>query len=176
MATAARPRPVLPPAEEPAAVPALPADVRHYLEHVAAGRPGSYAHVALLGLRTFDAPGLLRATRRGLRVAALERLQRNLALSAGELESLVDIPARTLARRRADGRLTPEESDRLLRASRLLGRALEVFEGELAAARRWLGSPQPALGGAVPFAVGGSEIGAAEVVALLDRLEHGVFS
>ena len=69
----------------------------------------------------------------------------------------------------------PDESDRLLRASRVFGRALELFEGDPEAARRWLGLPQPALGGATPLAFARTEAGAREVEDLVGRLEHGVF-
>jgi putative toxin-antitoxin system antitoxin component (TIGR02293 family) len=81
----------------------------------------------------------------------------------------------TLHRRKADGRLGPAESDRLVRFARLLGRAIEVMEsGE--AARQWLCSPQFGLGGAVPLEYAGTEVGAREVENLLGRIEHGVYS
>ena len=64
----------------------------------------------------------------------------------------------------------------LLRASRVFGRALELFEGDDAAARRWLSSPQRALGGSKPLSLAGTEVGTGLVEDLIGRLEHGVFS
>ena len=72
--------------------------------------------------------------------------------------------------------LRPDESDRLLRASRLFCRTLEFFEGDEVAARQWLRSPQPAVGGAIPLQLAETEMGTREVEAALDRIEHGVYS
>ena len=81
-----------------------------------------------------------------------------------------------MTRRKRDGRFLPDESDRLLRASRLFGKTLELFETDRDTATEWLTTAQPALGGAVPIDLAKSEVGAREVERLLGRLEHGVFS
>ena len=60
--------------------------------------------------------------------------------------------------------------------SRVFARAIELFEGDDRAARRWLSAPQRALGGAVPLTLAKTEVGAREVERLVGRLEHGVFS
>jgi putative toxin-antitoxin system antitoxin component (TIGR02293 family) len=72
--------------------------------------------------------------------------------------------------------LQPDESDRLLRVSRVFARAIELFEGDDRAARHWLSTPQRALGGAVPLTLAKTKVGAREVERLVGRLEHGVFS
>ena len=59
---------------------------------------------------------------------------------------------------------------------RVLGKALELFEGDSRAAERWLSSPKAGLGGAAPSEFAKTEAGAREVEALIGRLEHGVFS
>jgi putative toxin-antitoxin system antitoxin component (TIGR02293 family) len=64
----------------------------------------------------------------------------------------------------------------LLRASRLFGRTLELFEGDRDAATEWLTTAQPALGGARPIDLANTDVGAREVETLIGRLEHGVFS
>jgi putative toxin-antitoxin system antitoxin component (TIGR02293 family) len=81
-----------------------------------------------------------------------------------------------MARRRREGRLLPAESDRLLRAARVWGLALELFEGDADAARRWLAAPSRALGGKPPLEVARTEIGAREVEQLVGRLEHGAIT
>ena len=67
-----------------------------------------------------------------------------------------------------------EESDRLVRASRVFGRALELFEGDDEQTRRWLTTPATALGGRTPFDLARSEVGGKEVETLIGRLEHGI--
>jgi putative toxin-antitoxin system antitoxin component (TIGR02293 family) len=140
------------------------------------GAPGPHYYVILLGLHTYDLPDLLRSVQRGFSLSVLERLHRNVALDIDELTDLVQISPRTLTRRRKEGRFLPEESDRLVRASRLLAKAIELFEGDAEAARAWLSSPQTALGGAVPLDVARTELGVREVETVLDRLEQGVYS
>jgi putative toxin-antitoxin system antitoxin component (TIGR02293 family) len=139
------------------------------------GSPGAHAYVVLLGLDTFDAPDLLRTVKKGLAYGAIERFQQNTSLSFERIMELVDIPRRTLTRRKRDGRFLPDESDRLLRASRLFARALELFEGDRDAASEWLTIAQPALGGAVPLDLARTNVGAREVETLVGRLEQGVF-
>ena len=55
-------------------------------------------------------------------------------------------------------------------------RVLGLFDGDVAAAQRWLSSPQPVLGGAIPLEMAGTAEGAREIEAAINRLEHGVFS
>jgi len=150
-------------------------EVRAYLGAVAA-HLGPHTYARLLGLRTYDTAGLHRLVREGLPYAAMERLRRSLDLSAGAVADVLQIPARTYQRRRAEGRLRPDESDRLLRLSKLFGLALQLFEGDVAAARRWLDTPLRALGGERPIALAQTEPGSAEVESLIGRLEHGVFA
>ncbi|HVR29408.1 MAG TPA: antitoxin Xre/MbcA/ParS toxin-binding domain-containing protein, partial [Thermoanaerobaculia bacterium] len=100
----------------------------------------------------------------------------NVELSTLELARLIQISPRTLVRRREQGRLSSEESDRLLRVSRVLGKALALFDGDVAATRAWFSGPAPALGGRTPQEVAVTEVGAREVESLVGRLEHGVFS
>ena len=137
---------------------------------------GQHLYARLLGLRSIETRELLHKIEAGLPYRSFETLQKNLDLDAGELALLSGIRLRTLARRREEGRLTPEESDRLLRVSRVFGRALSLFDGDLRAVRTWISTPAPALAGRTPQAVATTEVGAREVEDLLGRLEHGVFS
>jgi putative toxin-antitoxin system antitoxin component (TIGR02293 family) len=153
---------------------AEPADLAEIRKRLRSGRRIQYLYVALLGLRTYEPLKIYDRVRAGLSFSALERFQKNTSLESGDLSALVQLPARTLARRKAAGRLEPEESDRLLRASRVFGRALELFEGDAEAAREWLLDKQPLLGGAVPLALATTDVGALEVERLIGRLEHGI--
>jgi putative toxin-antitoxin system antitoxin component (TIGR02293 family) len=147
-----------------------------YGKAIRAGQAGSYSFVSLVGLRTHDPLGIWERVERGLAYGALERFQRNSGFSTKELAHFAAIKLRTLHRRKEEGRLHPEESDRLLRVSRIFGKALELFEGDPEAARRWLATPQAALGDQPPMALARTDVGAREVEALVDRLEHGVLT
>jgi putative toxin-antitoxin system antitoxin component (TIGR02293 family) len=151
-------------------------DVERFRQFLDRGSPGPHAYVVLLGLETFAAQDLLRAVGKGFVYRTFERFQRNTALPFDFLLALIDVPRRTLTRRKREGRFLPDESDRLLRASRLFGRTLELFEGDRQAATDWLTSAQPALGGATPLDLARTDVGAREVERLIHRLEHGVFS
>jgi len=150
-------------------------DVARFHDFLQHGSPGPHGYAVLLGLEAFDAPELLRSITRGFPYRTLERFQRNTSLPLDRITDLVDIPRRTLTRRKGEGRFLPEESDRLLSASRLFGLALALFEGDRDAAADWLTRPQPALGGAVPLELAKTGLGTREVEALIGRLEHGVF-
>ena len=131
---------------------------------------------SLLGLRTKGLPGLLGQVKVGLSYTSLENFVRKTHFPREEAVNLVRISPRTLARRKEQGRFSPEESDRLVRAARIVSQTLSLFEGNADAAHHWLKTSQPALGGATPIEYAQTEIGAREVEALITRLEHGVFS
>jgi putative toxin-antitoxin system antitoxin component (TIGR02293 family) len=152
-------------------------DLLRFWEEIEGGRWGAdHPYLLLLGLDPMDTSRLVERVEEGLSFGELEHLRRNMNLSREEVAELVQIRPRTLDRRKREGRLHPEESDRLLRASRVFGKAIALFEGDAASARGWLSSAQRALGGAVPLEMAKTEIGAREVEDLIGRLEHGVFS
>jgi putative toxin-antitoxin system antitoxin component (TIGR02293 family) len=152
-------------------------DLLRFWEEIEGGRWGAdHPYLLLLGLDPMDTSRLVERVEEGLSFGELEHLRRNMNLSREEVAELVQIRPRTLDRRKREGRLHPEESDRLLRASRVFGKAIALFEGDAASARGWLFSAQRALGGAVPLEMAKTEIGAREVEDLIGRLEHGVFS
>lgn len=135
------------------------------------GRRGSS-----LGLASTDALELVRAVRLGLRFSRLANFQKISELPWEEIAELVQIPPRTLTRRQSEGRLRPDESDRVLRAAGVFDMAVDLFEGDVNAARQWLQAPQTGLGGETPLAFASTEVGAREVERLINRLEHGVFT
>jgi len=157
---------------------------RQVLSKVASRKAVSFAGVVsgqIHGLKSKTAgvelsPGqLIEVIRTGLPVQELDVLQASLEVPMDKLAPKLGMSKATLHRRKAQGRLGPEESDRVLRYARLMGKAVEVMEGE-EAARRWLTSPQVGLGGAVPLDYAETEVGAREVEDLLGRIEYGVYS
>ena len=135
----------------------------------------AYVYVKLLGLKGVDSGSeLVEYVRKGLPYRAFNHFVANTTLTASDVATLVDIPSRTLARRKHEGRFQPEESDRLLRASRVFNRAIELFEGDRSEATHWLSRPAKALAGARPMDLTRTEVGALEVERLIDKLEHGI--
>lgn len=136
----------------------------------------SHSYAILLGMRKLDWPDILQTVERGFQFSALEHFLRNVSLPTEQALEWIQIAPRTLTRRKEQGQLMPDESDRLLRAARVLGKALELFEGDRDSAVEWLQAPQPALGGATPLSIAKTDFGAREVEGLIGRLEHGVYS
>jgi putative toxin-antitoxin system antitoxin component (TIGR02293 family) len=118
---------------------------------------------------------LIRQIQKGLRFSELETLQNSIDMPFEQLAAKLCISRSTLQRRKAAGRLSPDESDKVMRLSRLLEHATNVF-GDIEKARAWLKFPQRGLGGAVPLDYAETEVGAREVDNLLGRIDYGVYS
>ncbi len=131
---------------------------------------------ASLGLAPSGTPGLVRRVERGLPFKALESFGAKTGLPIASISSFLGIPERTLARRKASGKLAPDESERLLRVSLVFEKAVDLFEGRVAQAVAWLSRPKKTLGNESPFDYCRTDLGAREVENLIGRLEHGVFS
>jgi putative toxin-antitoxin system antitoxin component (TIGR02293 family) len=115
------------------------------------------------------------AIRAGLPAAALETFVVRTELDAEGVTALLGMSPRTWARRKAQAQqLTPVESDRLYRLAHAVARATDAL-GSRDKAVRWLRKPNRALGGEAPFNLLDTEIGEEQVLAVLDRIEHGVF-
>ena len=119
---------------------------------------------------------LARAVESGLPYRAFDRLRESLDWQQSEAARLIQIKDRTLNRRKDAGRFKPEESDHLVRASRIVALATQLFEGDKRQAKHWLESPQQALDGRKPVDLACTDVGAREVERLIQRLEHGVFT
>jgi putative toxin-antitoxin system antitoxin component (TIGR02293 family) len=131
-------------------------------------------YLLLLGLKVAETPELLKRIKAGLGYSSWENFIRNTDLRKEDAIDLVQISPRTLIRRKEEGRLHPDESDRLIRAARIFALTSELFDGDVDSARRWLTTAQPALGGSTPIEYASTEVGAREVEALIGRLEHGI--
>jgi len=118
---------------------------------------------------------LVRRIQKGLPFSQLQALKKQLDLPLDDLASKLSISRATLHRRKGGGRLSTEESDKVIRFSRLLEHAANVF-GNVEKGRAWLKFPQYGLGGAVPLDYAKTEIGAREVDNLLGQIEYGVYS
>ena len=131
---------------------------------------------ASFGLKGQTTSQIIAAIHAGFSYGAIASFQKFTNLPIEMITGLVRIPPRTLTRRKAEGRLSPDESERLFRVARVVEKTVDLFEGDRAAAMQWLQSPQPALAGAKPLDFVHTEVGAREVEDLIGRLEHGVFT
>lgn len=135
--------------------------------------------VRLIGITPADHPltqlEWVSVIRKGVPSAAVEALTGYLLLSQADLSVALDIPERTLARRKNEGILNRDESAKMVRTARVLERAEEVFE-EAGAARVWLKSANTSLSGETPLSLLDTEVGAEIVLDTLGRIEHGVFA
>jgi putative toxin-antitoxin system antitoxin component (TIGR02293 family) len=129
-----------------------------------------------LGLKASSSGDLIRQVRRGFSFHALLDLESRSGVSVSEIASIIDLPPRTLARRKSSGRLSSDESEKLLRLSAVFEQAVDLFEGDGTSALKWLTTPKKVLENQTPLAYSRTELGAREVQNLMGRLEHGVFS
>src|SRR5437016_9812377 len=118
---------------------------------------------------------LIRKIQKGLRFSELETLQTSIGMPFEQLAAKLCISRSTLQRRKAAGRLSPDESDKVIRFSRLLRHATRIF-GDVERARAWLKHPQIGLGGPIPLDYASTETGAREVENLLGRIEYSVYT
>lgn len=133
-------------------------------------------YIVLLGLDYFDWPSILKAVEKGFSWKTFERFLKNIDLPAEQIADILGIPRRTLARRKVEGRLKADESDRLLRLARVFGSALDLFNGNRDAAVLFLTDVNIALGGVAPIELARTHLGAEEVENLVGRIQHGLFS
>jgi putative toxin-antitoxin system antitoxin component (TIGR02293 family) len=155
----------------------------HYLySHMAGGVMVTATKIAealggknILKERLADYAAVIHRARSGLPFASLAGVGTRYAIPLLTLARVVGLPARTLARRKKDRRLRADESDRLLRLARVAAEAEDVL-GARENAGQWLQKPNRALGGVAPLDLLDTDLGAAEVVTILGRIEHGVYS
>jgi putative toxin-antitoxin system antitoxin component (TIGR02293 family) len=118
----------------------------------------------------------LRARRQaGLPYASVDAVSAAYHIGAKDLVRILELPLRTLARRKKEKRLHADESDRLLRLGRVAALAEEVL-GSREKATKWLHESNPALGHETPLARLDSDLGARQVEDVLIRVSHGVYS
>ncbi len=112
--------------------------------------------------------------REGLPFDLLQTLVREIALTTVQTARLLGISARTLERRRVEGRLSPDESNRLLQVMDLWKHVLRVFEGDRERARTWLTRPKHLLGGESPLQRLDTYPGARQVEQMLLSIEFSM--
>ena len=118
-----------------------------------------------------ETPGADRI-RRGMSFEVLDDLQQKLGLGQQSLEQALGVSARTLQRRRKQGKsLSPATSDRLWRLLHVYHLAKRAF-GSKEAARAWMTESKAMLGGETPLAHIDTEPGLREVEDMLTVIDE----
>jgi putative toxin-antitoxin system antitoxin component (TIGR02293 family) len=110
---------------------------------------------------------------KGFPYRSLEFIISKFHLDLPRMSKILSVPARTMARRKAEQRLTAQESDRLARLARILTYATEVFGAEEKASM-WLTRSNRVLQGTAPIELLDTDLGTQVIESMLGRVEHGV--
>lgn len=132
----------------------------------------------VFGVRTIESEPakVQKAVRRGVLPVTVTRVQTLYGFSQAEMAKLLGLTPRTMTRKRASkARFGVEASDGTARLVRTFDRAVAVL-GSPERAGEWLRTANMALGGDVPRSWLDTDAGTAEVLRVLGRIEHGVFS
>jgi putative toxin-antitoxin system antitoxin component (TIGR02293 family) len=127
----------------------------------------------LLGCQVATEADVLALTCKGIAVGTYKRLAKTLQLKPAMVVSIATLRRRS----KPPGRLTPEESDRLLRILRMHCKAVQFF-GDPNLAQQWMRRPAPLLPGeqsVSPQALAIFDSGARLLEGLMDRTTHGIF-
>src|SRR5256714_11955693 len=100
----------------------------------------------MLGMPAQDTGEMIRRIDLGFGFNALLRFAKMSGLPMADIAGVLQIPPRTLARRRANGRLQAQESERLLRLAALFEKAVDLFEGDVAGGRGGVSPPGGGVG------------------------------
>jgi putative toxin-antitoxin system antitoxin component (TIGR02293 family) len=112
----------------------------------------------------------------GLPISAIARFQKTSGMTLDRIKQVIHISEGSFTRRKQTGRLSQEESERLLRLSRIYEQTVALYDRDAAGALEWLETRVPALGGQRPLDLLETEPGAREVEDLIGRIAHGIVS
>lgn len=108
----------------------------------------------------------------GLPYSEFTEFQRSSGLTIERFAKITGLSKSSLLRRRGK-KLTPKESEALVRLERLYALAVDVFE-DVEIARSWLQRANPALEWKSPLEFVDTDVGARQVEHLMGQIEHGV--
>ena len=119
---------------------------------------------------------IIEITEKGFPISVAQRVQKRLNLSNKQFSEMLNLSESTFQRRiKNQSLLSAGESEKVVDFSKIIAKGVDVFEDELDF-KTWLESPVLALGNKKPLDLLGSSIGREEVLNVLFRIEHGIFS
>jgi putative toxin-antitoxin system antitoxin component (TIGR02293 family) len=119
---------------------------------------------------------LLTLVQAGFPFSMFEPLSQLLNMTPLQLARYLRMSSSTLRRRRLAGHFNQEESDRLYRTARVVVAVLQLYEGSVHQALRWMTEPQYGLGGRRPITMLMTSVESDAVLQLIGRLEYGVLA
>ena len=119
---------------------------------------------------------LIDRIKEGIKASSFEMVTEAYGIPMSEGYKIMRIPQSTLRRRIKEGKLLPEESDRVYRYAELMTLATEMMQQNSSRAATWFKTPMDIFGGETPLQHAMTEVGAREVEGLIGRVRHGVFS
>lgn len=134
----------------------------------------SYIPGRVIGMETDEREIIIQRLKEGLSSQSIDDLQKAFGITLQELSALINIPSRTIGRRKEQGRLASDESERVYRIAKLYDFALSFMRDE-ESVKSWFKSPALAFGGKTPLQYCDTEIGSHAVEDLLGQIAHGVF-
>lgn len=140
------------------------------------GRNEKYVVARVTGVTSGSRAEMRLNVMKGFDFSAIAQLEAEFGASQKEIAQALSIPLSTLTRRKKEGFLHPDESDRVLRFATLKEAALTLMCGDERAAIDWLRTPLDIFGGESPLEYASTELGARDVEDLIGRLRYGVFS
>lgn len=133
----------------------------------------THALRVIRGMRGRSVSEMVAVVNRGFPIGTVERLMKRYGIPESYLVEVMHISPSTYRRRKRSGRLSADESDRLVRIAGLYAMAEDVL-GDSVSSANWMREPNRSLGGETPAAYAVTEVGAREVEDLLGRLAHGI--
>lgn len=123
-----------------------------------------------------DYPAMGDAIVQGFTFEVVASLAHETELSETEILNALNLPDRNKVQRRKHRRFTRVESNRVYALIEAIEASEALFEDETCAAINWLKKPCRGLGGRSPIENLNSFIELQQVLALIHRLEYGVFN
>ncbi|MCF2486724.1 antitoxin Xre/MbcA/ParS toxin-binding domain-containing protein [Dyadobacter sp. CY347] len=118
----------------------------------------------------------IEVTQQGIPISVAQTVQKKMNLSNKQFGEMLNLSESTFQRRiKNKSVLSPVESERVIDFSKIIAKGMDVFEDENDF-NTWLNSPILALGNKKPLELLSSSIGREEVLNVLFRIEHGIYS
>ena len=115
-------------------------------------------------------------TEKGFHISVAQRVQKKLNLSNKQFSQMLSLSESTFQRRiKNKSSLSTDESEKVVDLSKIIAKGLDVFEDEKDF-QIWLNNPVLALGNKKPVSILASSIGREEILNVLFRIEHGIYS
>lgn len=135
---------------------------------------GVYFGLKRDNITSFD---IISLSRSGVKARFAKKLIKDIQVNQDDFANYVGLKIRTLSRRfeKPSEKMTPEETEKVIRLARVFLQALDIFKNTEKVAA-WLKRNNRSLGDNAPISFLDSEVGAQEVMAILGRIKYGVYS